>query len=196
MREALFRKSSDNFTNNVTFEFLVASWIHLTYIFLIGIDIAVVLSVREVQSVESDPEILSRLSQCLVTVFTLQHPKKILFDLKRREVPNLAVGWCDGGGIQAENYFESVDLNFKSGTAGWTHTKVYIMWFYVVVMGQSRKYYWDSVLTQNWTLFALFYNFWLWFFFKRNFFLLCFQCWNFCFGKEMDLEVHLITTKL
>ena len=52
--------------SRITFEFLVASWIHLTYIFLIGIDIAVVLSVREVQSVESDPEILSRLSQCLV----------------------------------------------------------------------------------------------------------------------------------
>ena len=104
---------------------------------MIGIDIAVLLSVREVQSVESDPEILSRLS--CNTVFTLQHPKKILFDLKRREVPILAAVWCDGDGSQAENYFESVDLNFKSGTAGWTHTKVYIMWFYVVVMGQTQK---------------------------------------------------------
>ena len=85
-------------------------------------------------------------------VFTLQHPKKILFDLKRREVPNLAVGWCDGGGIQAENYFESVDLNFKSGTAGWTHTKVYIMWFYVVVMDQTQKILFGfGFLTQNWT---------------------------------------------
>ena len=37
-------------------------------------------------------------------------------------------------------------------------------------------------------------------FLKRNVFLLCFQCWNFCFGKEMDLDkevqLQLITTKL
>ena len=27
-------------------------------------------------------------------------------------------------------------------------------------------------------------------FFEEIFFLLCFQCWNFCFGKEMDLDLR------
>ena len=131
---ALFRKSSDNFTNNV--------WISSSIMDSLDINIfdwnwhcsrpqCQRSSERRIWPWNFKPIV----SMSCNTVFTLQHPKKILFDLKRREVPNLAAGWCDGDGSQAENYFESVDLNFKSGTAGWTHTKVYIMWFYVVVMG-------------------------------------------------------------
>ena len=201
---ALFRKSSDNFTNNV--------WISSSIMDSLDINIfdrnwhcsrpqCQRSSERRIWPWNFKPIV----SMSCNTVFTLQHPKKIPFDLKRREVPNLAAGWCDGDGSQAENYFESVDLNFKSGTAGWTHTKVYIMWFYVVVMGQTQKILLgfgfnsklnsNSVCTRMWIPTFGFDSF-----LKRNVFLLCFQCWNFCFGKEMDLDkevqLQLITTKL